>query len=61
MNISGGVALGISQPIASNPLFGWQGALAFSIILTLITMIVWIPMLRGEKVDLSIVNNNKYK
>jgi len=53
MNVSAGIALGISQPIASNSLFGWQGSLASSIILTFITLIVWIPLLRGEKVDLS--------
>lgn len=53
MNVSAGIILGISQPIASNPTFGWQGSLAFPLILTLITLIVWIPLLRGEKVNLS--------
>lgn len=53
MNISAGIILGISQPIASNPTFGWQGSLAFPITLTLISMIVWIPLLRGEKVNLN--------
>ncbi|MEL3959850.1 MFS transporter [Lysinibacillus endophyticus] len=58
MNVSAGVALGISHPIAANPAFGWQGALASSIVITLITLIVWIPLLRGEKVDLSSLGNS---
>ncbi|RUL50324.1 MULTISPECIES: MFS transporter [Lysinibacillus] len=58
MNVSAGVSIGISNPIASNPTFGWQGALAFSVILTLITLVVWIPLLRGEKVDLSSLSSS---
>ncbi|MBD8027344.1 MFS transporter [Ureibacillus sp. Re31] len=58
MNISAAVALGISNPIASNSSFGWQGALAIPIILTLITLITWIPLLRGEKVNLNNISKN---
>lgn len=61
MNISASAALGISNPIASNPSFGWQGALAFSIILTVITLIAWIPLLRGEKVDLTAISSSGTK
>lgn len=59
MNISSGIAIGISQPIAATPSFGWQGALGFSIIFTIIALITWIPLLRGEKVDLSSLSNTK--
>lgn len=58
MNISAAVALGISNPIAANSSFGWQGALAIPIILTLITLITWIPLLRGEKVNLNNISKN---
>lgn len=61
MNISAGAALGISNPIASNPSFGWQGALSVSIILTIITLIVWIPLLRGEKVKLTALSSSSSK
>ncbi|MFL0506963.1 CynX/NimT family MFS transporter [Ureibacillus sp. 179-F W5.1 NHS] len=58
MNISAAVALGISNPIAANSNVGWQGALAGPIVLTLITLITWIPLLRGEKVDLNNISKN---
>lgn len=58
MNISAGLSLGISQPIAEKTSFGWQGALGFSILLTIIAILVWIPLLRGEKINLSSLNNN---
>jgi len=51
MNISGAIAVGISNPIAMNSNWGWQGALAISVILTLIALVIWIPLLRGEKVQ----------
>lgn len=59
MNGSSGISMGISQPIAQNSSFGWQGALAFSAIFTVIALIAWIPLLRGEKVDLSSLSNTK--
>lgn len=58
MNISAAVALGISNPIAANSNVGWQGALAGPIVLTLITLITWIPLLRGEKVDLNKISKS---
>jgi len=54
MNISAAIAVGISNPIATNTSWGWQGALAVSVILTLITLIIWSPLLHGEKVNLSL-------
>lgn len=50
MNLSAGLSAGISYPIASSSL-GWQGALAFSVILCIAVFIAWIPLLRGEKVE----------
>lgn len=51
MNISAGLAMGVSHPIATSK-FGWEGALISPIILTIITLFFWIPLLRGEKVEL---------
>lgn len=58
MNISAAVSVGISNPIAKNTSWGWQGALSISIILTLIALVIWLPLLRGEKVDLKTTANN---
>lgn len=52
MNISAGLIMGISPSIADSK-FSWEGALISPIILTVITFIFWIPLLRGEKVDVS--------
>lgn len=48
MNLSAGIGAGISYPVASSS-FGWQGALALSIILVIITIIIWIPQLKFNK------------
>ena len=58
MNISAAIAVGVSNPIATNTTWGWQGALAVSVILTLITLVTWTPLLRGEKVDLSTISSD---
>lgn len=58
MNISAAIAVGISNPIATNTTWGWQGALCVSVILTLITLVVWTPLLRGEKVNLATLSNS---
>lgn len=58
MNISAAVSVGISNPIATNTSWGWQGALSIASILTLLTLIIWLPLLRGEKVDLNTISNN---
>lgn len=50
MNISSGVAVGLSFPIAQSA--GWQIALSFSIILVLLTLIIWLPLLRNSKVEM---------
>lgn len=50
MNISSGVAVGLSFPIAQSA--GWQIALGFSIILVLLTLMVWLPLLRNSKVEM---------
>lgn len=51
MNLSAGLAVGISHPIASSS-WGWQGALGFSIILCLIALAAWLPLLRSNKVEM---------
>lgn len=51
MNISAAASLAFSQPIAENTSFGWQGALGCTVVLALLTMIVWIPLLRGKRVE----------
>lgn len=50
MNISSGFAAGFSFPIAQSA--GWQIALGFSIILGLLTLIIWLPLLRNAKVEM---------
>ncbi|MCH7320271.1 MFS transporter [Solibacillus sp. MA9] len=50
MNMSSGIAAGISFPIAQSA--GWQIALSFSIILGLLTLIIWLPLLRNAKVEM---------
>lgn len=50
MNVSAGLAMGVS-PIATNK-FGWEGALLSPIVLTVITFIFWIPLLK-DQVDAS--------
>ena len=50
MNISSGFAAGFSHPIATNA--GWQIALAVSIVLCVLTLFIWLPVLREKKVEL---------
>lgn len=57
MNVSAGLAMGVSPTIATNK-FGWEGALISPIILTIITLIFWTPLLKGNKVDVSTFGNN---
>lgn len=58
MNISGAISAGISQPIAANTSIGWQGALGIPVVLTIITIIAWIPVLRGKRIDLHTLSSN---
>lgn len=57
MNVSAGIAMGISQPIASTNV-GWEGALISPIVLLIITAFFWIPLLKDEKSGLSKDNND---
>lgn len=47
MNITAGVAAGISYPIATTAL-GWRGALAFSVIIVVIAILLWLPQLKNN-------------
>lgn len=55
MNLSAGVGAGISYPIANSSL-GWQGALALSIILVGITILIWLPQLKFNKPEPTIAS-----
>ncbi|MBD8034557.1 MULTISPECIES: CynX/NimT family MFS transporter [Solibacillus] len=59
MNISSGLAAGFSFPIATNA--GWQMALGFSIVLGVLTLVIWIPILRTPKVDLHMSTSQTMK
>lgn len=59
MNISAAASLAFSQPIAELTDYGWQGALGCTVILVIITMIVWIPILRGNRVNTANANQDK--
>lgn len=52
MNLSAGLGAGVSHGIASSA-FGWQGALGFSIVLALLTLLVWIPIMRDTKIEMA--------
>lgn len=60
MNVSAGLAMGASPLIATSK-YGWEGALISPIFLTFITLIIWIPLLKGEKVDLTAIQENTKK
>ena len=49
MNISAGLAAGISYSIASAS--GWQIALSFALLLGILTLVAWLPLLRTQKVE----------
>lgn len=49
MNLFGALGSGLSAPIASLSNFNWQGALAIWVILTIITLIIWLPQLRTKR------------
>ena len=51
MNLSAGLGAGVSHSIASSPV-GWQGALGFSVVLALLTLVIWVPIVRGSKVEM---------
>lgn len=45
MNISAGLASGISYPLAQTT-FNWQGAFSFSLIFVILAIIMWLPQLK---------------
>lgn len=59
MNISSGLAAGFSYPIAANA--GWQIAAGITIILGILTMLIWLPILRQEKVELNMPSSQTKK
>lgn len=59
MNISAGLAAGLSHPIASST--NWQIALGFSVILGLLTLVFWIFILRDKKVEMKFASSNAPK
>lgn len=48
MNLTAGLGAGISYPVANSSL-GWQGALAISLVLVVLTIVIWIPQLQFNK------------
>lgn len=59
MNISAGLAAGLSYPIASSA--GWQVALGLSLILGLLTLIFWVPLLKDKKVEMNFASSDAPK
>ena len=58
MNLSAGIGAGISYPVA-NSSFGWQGALALSIILVIITVLIWLPQLKFNKPEPTVASTKE--
>lgn len=60
MNLFGALGSGVSVPIASIDNFGWQGALGIWGVLTIISLLLWLPQLskrqKGEKVQVNVKN-----
>ena len=48
MNLTAGLGAGVSYPVAKSSL-GWQGALAISLVLVVLTIVIWIPQLQFNK------------
>lgn len=59
MNISAGLAAGISYPIAAN--YSWQLALGFSLILGILTLVFWLPLLKDKKVEMKFASSDAPK
>lgn len=55
MNTSSGLGAGVSYAIAEAA--GWQVALGLALVIGLLTLIAWLPLLRGRKVDMLIPSN----
>ena len=50
MNLSSGLAAGLSYPLATS--LGWQMALGIAIVLGILTLLIWLPLLRSSKVEM---------
>ncbi len=49
MNVFGELGSGLSVPISSIGSFGWQGALGIWGVLSVISLLIWLPQLRAQK------------
>ena len=49
MNVFGALGSGLSIPIASSGNFGWTGSLLVWGVLTLITIVIWLPQLKKSR------------
>jgi len=54
MNLCGAIASGISVPISRNLGLGWNGAIGFWGILTLLAALFWLPQVRKARASVSI-------
>ncbi|UQW97005.1 MFS transporter [Rummeliibacillus sp. G93] len=63
MNLFGALGSGVSVPIASTGNLGWQGALGIWGVLTIISLLLWLPQLsksqKGEKVKVNVKAEKK--
>lgn len=55
MNLTAGIGAGISYPIA-NAVLGWQGALAIALALVLLTIMIWLPQLKFNKPEPTVIS-----
>lgn len=61
MNLIAAIASGVSVPIASFRGLGWQGSLGFWGLLTIVTILFWLPQLRHQETNVKEVGNNSPK
>ncbi|RUT44594.1 MFS transporter [Paenibacillus anaericanus] len=59
MNLSGAIASGISVPFANQMGLGWKGSLGIWGILAFVTLLFWIPQLRGQQQKAKIMTSNE--
>lgn len=60
MNLFGALGSGISVPVSSIGNFGWQGALGIWGLLTIVSLIIWLPQLRkNNKNEIADVKTEK--
>lgn len=58
MNLCGAIASGISFPIASGLGLGWQGALGVWAVLSIVSMLIWLPRVRYQQGQTATVKAN---